>query len=1000
VFVGRAVELARLDDALRAAAGGEGGAVVVGGEAGVGKTRLVTELASRATAAGFTVLCGGCVDLDGAGPPLAPVVEALRGLARRSGPGTLARLAGHRRAELGWLLPELGAAGDPGVGEGATPGRLFDLVLGVIETLAAQAPVLVVLEDLHWADPSTRALAAFLLRNVRGSRVLLTLTYRSDGVGPGHPLRGFLAEAERLRWTGTDRPRFVERVELDRFGRAEIAELVGAILGGPPPDGLVAAVAERSEGNAFFIEELVAAAEDDGLPAAVSATLREALLSRVEALPAASGQLLRVAATGGQHVEHRLLTAVAGLPDEQVWEALRAAVDAGVLLADPGGDAYVFRHALTREALRHEALPGELVHLHRRYAQVIEDDPSLVGGGARATVALAHHWFAAGEHARALPALLSAARSAACACAHAEALARYECALASWEEVPDAAERAGADLLSVLEAATVAARTAGDMRAGLALAERAHAEAVRVGDPVRLALVLTELGKLRSWFGVTDGFTEAWAAADLVPPSPPTPERAQVLLALGRALAEVPRVAEADRVLAEALAVARATGARRVEAAALLSATCLTVNGQRPDDVHAGRAIAAEVGDDDLLLQSYTNESDTWLGRYRFEDAIVAGKEGRRLARRFGAERGHHGMLIAGNVVEALFGAGRWDEAERLLAEAADVELSGIRGMFLEQLRAELALARDRWDDALAALVVAERLRADRFFSSQLVLPLARVRAEIDLRRGDPATLTRITAALDGFEVPDVARYAAPLLATAMAAAATAADAARAARDQPGVGRALAGAARIAQLAATVPFTEITAGEALRAVVAGEQARALGRADPRAWATAAAAWADLGVPYQRARALRGRAEALLAVGDRPAAIRAARSAVELADDLGAHLLRRELGELALTGGFTLPADHGPGAPPPDERGAAVHAALGLTARELEVLRFVADGASNPQIASELVISRKTASTHVSNILAKLGVATRGEAAALAHRLRLFDEAGSLAAPAR
>ncbi|WP_238439835.1 AAA family ATPase, partial [Frankia sp. AgB1.8] len=303
VFVGRAAELGRLDDALRRAEAGEGAAVIVGGEAGVGKTRLVEELVARADEAGHAVLTGGCVELEGDGLPLAPVVEALRGLARQLGPVGLVGLVGDRRGELARLLPELGRGALPAAGEDAhSSGRLFDLVLGLLEALAAARPVLFVIEDLHWADQSTRALAAFLLRNVRGSRVTLVLTYRADGVGPGHPLRTFLAEAERLRWaapSGRERTRWVERVELHRFGRVEVAQLVGAILGATVPDSLVDDVLACSDGNAFFVEEVVAASQDGSLGVVITPTLREALLARVDALPAATRPLLRVAGGPG-----------------------------------------------------------------------------------------------------------------------------------------------------------------------------------------------------------------------------------------------------------------------------------------------------------------------------------------------------------------------------------------------------------------------------------------------------------------------------------------------------------------------------------------------------------------------------------------------------------------------------------------------------------------------------------------------------------------------------
>ncbi|ONH30308.1 helix-turn-helix transcriptional regulator [Pseudofrankia asymbiotica] len=1007
VFVGRAAELARLEGALRRAADGDGAGVIIGGEAGVGKTRLVEEVAARAAAAGHTVLAGGCVELEGDGLPLAPVVEALRGLARRIGPEALARLAGGRRDELARLLPEVAgpvaipaAAADDAQGNGIGNGigRLFDLVLGVVETLSAEHPVLFVIEDLHWADHSTRALAAFLLRNLRGCRATLVLTYRADGVGPGHPLRTFLAESERLRWmSGSERLRWVERIELARFGRADVTELVAAILGEAPPDQLVDAVMARSDGNAFFVEELVCAAGAGGVDT-ISPTLRDALLARIEALPAATRHLLRVAAAGGQRVEHRLLAAVLGLPEEQLWDALRAAVATGVLMVAPADDAYCFRHALTRSALRHEALPGELSHLHRRYAQALEADPGLVGGGARAAAAVAYHWYAACDHSRALPALLTAARAAACAYAFAEALRHYERALASWDEVPDAAERAGLDHLGVLEAAITAAKMAGELRRGLDLVARARAEAALLGDPVRLALALTEQSFLLRMRGHSDGVAEAREALRVMPAEPPTPTRAKILVSLGKALSMVPRRAAALEAIEEALAIARATGARRVEATALMTTGCLASTWTLPEDARLGRAIAHELNDDDLLLSSYTNESDTWLGGCRFDEAVAAGREGLRLARRLGQER-THGLIIAGNVIEALFGAGRWDEAEKLLAETTELAPMGIHALFLEQLRGELALAGGRLDEAATALASAEGTLTHRYLGSQYTMPLLRLRIDLDVRRGEPGALTDGVAgalsavrAVETFDFTDVVRYAAPLLASAMGATAEAAGVARALRAGDDLRRALDAAGRVAALAAEMPFERAVSGEACSTVIDGELARAEGRPDPEAWERAAKSWAALGVPYQSARARYRRAEALLAVGDRAAAGDELRAAAVAADTLGAHLLRHDLRLLAAQGRLVLP---GPESGPETAHGECAAATtdgppLGLTAREVDVLRLVAAGSTNPQIAAALFISRKTASTHVSNILGKLGVTSRGEAAAVAHRLRLFD----------
>ncbi len=222
-FIGRTRELARLDEALERAREGTPVVVAVGGEAGVGKTRLVDELVARSQATGATVLTGGCIGLGEDGVPFAPVVEALRTTLRTMEPEAVERWFGHARAALAGLLPELGAAGpagdprelDPATGQG----RMFELLLGVLERLTAERSAVLVVEDLHWADHSTRDLLAFLIRNLRHGRLLLVLTYRTDELHRRHPLRPFLAELDRSWW--------VERLELQRFERSELVAQVG-----------------------------------------------------------------------------------------------------------------------------------------------------------------------------------------------------------------------------------------------------------------------------------------------------------------------------------------------------------------------------------------------------------------------------------------------------------------------------------------------------------------------------------------------------------------------------------------------------------------------------------------------------------------------------------------------------------------------------------------------------------------------------------------------------
>jgi predicted ATPase len=211
VFVGRGVELAALVAALESAAAGEPAVVLVGGEAGVGKTRLVEEAADRARDGGARVLTGSCIELGGEGLPLSPLVDALRTLMRVMDADELERFLGPARLELARLLPELDpeAASTPAPAGESGSARLLELVFGVIQRLAADRPLMLVIEDLQWADRSTLDLLSLLVRSLRGVRVLIVVTFRSDEIHRSHPLRPLIAAWERVR--------SVRRLEIPRL---------------------------------------------------------------------------------------------------------------------------------------------------------------------------------------------------------------------------------------------------------------------------------------------------------------------------------------------------------------------------------------------------------------------------------------------------------------------------------------------------------------------------------------------------------------------------------------------------------------------------------------------------------------------------------------------------------------------------------------------------------------------------------------------------------------
>ncbi len=509
-FVGRAAESARLAAASDRAAAGTPTVVVVGGEAGVGKSRLVRELVAGSRAAGATVLAGGCVELGGEGLPFAPVVAALRMLARGLGGAELAAaVPGPARSELARLLPELGPPPAGGAAGGRTPvgqppaggpqsplpdpgsaqRRLFELLLGLLERLAARRPTILVVEDLHWADRSTRDLLAYLVRNLRHGRLLLLLTYRSDELHRRHPLRPLLAELER--------DRRVERLELGRFDLDEVAAQLTGILGVAPATRLVEEVHARSGGNAFFVEELAAAVSPGG--AAPSGGLRDTLLARIEPLPESTRTLLPVVAVAAGRVEHELLAEVTGLPEPELLAGLRAAVSARVLLVDAHDGTYGFRHALVKEAVDGGLLPGERPRLHGRLAVALsargaglhQAHAGLPGVDPARAAELAWHWYAAHDLARALPAAVEAGLAAERSYAFAEAQHHFERALELWERAP--AAPTGLDRVELLGRAAEAAANAGGTERAISLVRGALAEVDPAGDPLRAGLLTRRL---------------------------------------------------------------------------------------------------------------------------------------------------------------------------------------------------------------------------------------------------------------------------------------------------------------------------------------------------------------------------------------------------------------------------------------------------------------------------------------------------------------------------
>jgi len=957
VIIGRSTELDRLDAVF-----GEGraAAVLVGGEAGVGKTRLIREFGGRAERAGARVLVGGCLELGTDGLPFAPFTAALRQLVREIGVAGVAELMpGGSTSGLGRLLPEFGEAeGDPASGEARV--RLFELVRTLLERLAADHPLVLVVEDAHWADRSTRDLLTFLIRNLYGSGpLLLVVTYRTDELHRSHPLRPLLTELNRVEG--------VERLELSRLGRAEVAELVSSIHGGESLlPRLVDDIFSRSEGNPLFVEALLGSADGmsgDELPD----SLRDLLLAGVQRLPDETQDILRVASAGGARIEHRLLAAVAGLDESTLTRGLRPAVAANVLVVE--GDGYAFRHALIREAIHDDLLPGEHTRLHARYAEALEADPGLMPERER-MVELAHHWYSAHDQHWALISAWQAVAATRESLAYAESLQMAARVLELWEKVPDAAEHIHVSRLDVLSEAIELCDHGSETELGIKFATSALKELDETAEPMRAALFYEQRGRLRLRLGRQEGLDDLRAAGRLAPADPPSKERAKILATLAIQLDGLRETEEESRKAGEeGVLIARAVGDIETELQFKLRLGWL--NLFRDDDVDQALANneeatreARRVGAFQPLVRAHINGSDVMEGYGRSEDAIERARAGMAETEALGLGR-TWGTFLALNLAEPMISLGRWDEALAVIDKALARDPYGLVKASLHYLRAEVAVARGDLEMATPAIAAARRLigrgavtKAQDFF------PVCRIEAELLLAQDRPAAaIEAIRPVLDGHGLRAETRYGLPAMVTGALACTEAGDPAPLAEMRDWVAP--------LRLYGPVQKADLLTFNA-------EAALAEGTNDPAAWQEVVAAWDTLGRPYQLARALLRAAAAEAVAGRRDQAEPMLRRAADIAHRLGAAPLTRKIDDLARRSRIAL-----------DPAASAVPR-LGLTPREEEVLRLVAEGRSNREIADALFISTKTASVHVSNILAKLGVSGRGEAAATAHRLHLFD----------
>ncbi len=1019
VLVGRAAELAAFDVALRRAEAGVPAILLLGGDAGLGKSRLVEEFAAGARQSGARVLVGGCVDLGGEGVPYGPFLEALRSLGRELPPEGLIDLLGDVGPELVAVAPGFARFLAP-QGDGSAPAllappspstvggptdqpRLFELVLALADRLSNDRPLVLVLEDFHWSDPASRDLLAFLARNIRNGRVMIVATFRADDLERGHPLLVRLAELERFET--------VTRVDLKPLSLEEQREQLVAILGHRPERGVVEQIHARAEGNPFFAEEIVAsrAGSDDADPGSdtVPRSLHDVLIGRIARLSNPAQRMLGAVAVAGTEADEALLANVTDLTEAELVDAIRESVARHVLEVDRETGTYRLRHALLTEVVYADLLPGERRRLHAAVGHWLAERIPADGRGPmtrRGTAAeLAHHWFAADNLAESLRASVEAADAASAVHAHADALHHAQRAIELWDRVEDPRELAGIDRASLLEHAASAADRDGQGSLAVELGRAAVAEIDEAADPVRLGVLRSKLA-LYLW---TTGQTQAsvaeyQAAVELVPAEPPSVERARVLGGLAATLPAAGRYRESREITEEALATLRAVGSHDGEPR-LLNLLGMDLVGL--GDIEAGLdhlrvavRIARETGAYESQIGAQHNLAFFLSQTDHFEEGIRVAMDGLATANRVGLDR-RYGAGLRASAGDILMRSGRWDEADLMTAEGRDGGEDTSGAIYLRATRVMFLTARGETNAAAAELATARELATDDL-DPDVHAYLLQAIAEAALDDGRPADALRaVEEALAQFTGSDEVLLIAPLLVVGMNAAADLADHGRAFRDPGSVTAAQAAATGFIDQAGTlvaggrVGSTPTPSILASVATVEAERTRLDGRSEATAWVDAAVAWDAVPMPFPAARARARAGEAiLLARGPRDEAMKLLRAAHAAAADLGAVPLRTSIEAIATRSRILLDAPAPPAATPADEEvGIAVGQAdpakiLGLSAREWEVLELVAAGRSNAEIADTLYISPKTASVHVTHILDKLGVNNRVEAATIAVRV--------------
>ncbi|QIK62857.1 AAA family ATPase [Leucobacter viscericola] len=954
-LVGRDRELARLREQFREALNGQAGAVLVSGEAGIGKSRLVNELAD-AVRGEADVITGHCIDLGNAATPYGPLVGALRALVEARGAHEmLSYLEDHQLsgATIQLLLPELSESEGPALSSGmppddeAGPERLLAAIRALLRAAARRRPLLIIIEDLHWADEGTLTVLTSLLRGLADSRLMLVITMRDDA-HRSDPARRFAVESVRAR--------VLEAMPLSRLEGNEVRAMVAELRERPLDPEKFDQLLERSEGVPFFVEELV-----ENASAPLAETLRDVLLARYDRLSERAGSLVRIMAISQAAIPHDTLVQLAGVSDEQLEVTLREVIDAGIIAVDEA-DLYAFRHALLREAVRSELLPGERARLNRALAEILQR--AVDSGEQHASLsALAYHWEQAKDYEKSFVASLAAMQLAASQYAYAPAAHFGEQVLERWDEVDAAAEKARIGRIAFLEQFALILRDAGKTARGLAVVDLALNEVQTVQDPVAHAGLLLQKADYHSymgWPGREPLITEALAV--LGSSDDHHKLRAHLLSLLASMQMRAGDLQEAIDTASAALEHAQQSGDESQQAIAYnLRGASLVSAGQVQAglaDFEKAQPLAAT---GNSLMWFHANYSDLLnnIGQYR--RAVEVAEAGLAIAQRYGVER-TTGAIMMQNLIEPLLELGEIERVDQLLWRGVDTHAVRMQRVYMLSSRIRALAWRGHpdeaermlreWEEPLRQTAELERQVWYAALSMEIAIATARddfdtARAVIERMLHDPRKRTgsQRRLLLEGAWIvaecrargEDTTELASGLLAAWNLQTQDLQD--------PDCARVF--------LALLHPEGSL---------LEGALAAADGETVPRTFGV-----------IVRIELARHR----IARGDRSRAIEAVLEAQTVSTRLSHAILERHVSELSRA----LGADRNRSATDGDPL---------LTPREQQVLDLIAEGLSNRQIGERLYISPKTVSVHVSAVLRKLGVSTRTQAARSALGSSLHD----------